>query len=342
MSYNILPLFIPFAGCKNRCVYCNQNHITGINDNLFLSSVKDQLKNYLSLPVVWDEIAFYGGSFTCLKRDDRLLFLDLVRKHSNLPIRVSTSPACITNQIIDELTSYKVKVVELGVQSLSDNVLQKNGRNYSVETSLNTIRILNKKFKVGIQLMCGMYEETIEDFVATVGILKREIFDFSRIYPTVVLQQTDLEQLYHKGVYKPLSAHDAIKYAAFLYIHFISSNIKVIRMGLHCNNDIKKFVVAGPYHPAFGDLVKTFILAMYLNCKNTITVGSRYLSSAYGYRGILRSCFDDQISISKYNKQINWYNICKKILGTNSESCSWILEEQTDCFAKKIAYKANN
>lgn len=263
----ILPVFVPHFGCPHTCAFCNQWKISGQKDILDSDSFFNQIKNYASLvknkKQAFIEVAFYGGSFTgidvsvqedLLVRANEAIKLGLV--HS---IRLSTRPDYISEQVIDMLKQYNVSTVELGVQSMNEKVLDSSNRGHSVSDVYNAVRLLKKaNISVGIQLMPGLPEDTKEISIATALEVANLRPSFVRIYPTLVLKNTDLEFMYKKGNYNPWSLEKAVEVCKEQSIIFAKEKIPVIRIGLQAsaNLSFEKDLVAGPYHPSMGELVE--------------------------------------------------------------------------------------
>jgi histone acetyltransferase (RNA polymerase elongator complex component) len=268
----VIPIFIPHLGCTHRCVFCNQNTITGHE----ATELKDP-EEYVNLEIIkwlnWTksrdnsstEVAFFGGNFTglTLAYQDKLLsavkpFFSSGKVDS---IRISTRPDNITENTPLYLKSMGVQVVELGVQSMNSAVLAASGRDYPAKTVKKAITILKEhKFKIGVQLMIGLPGETTASQVAGVRELIKQKPDFARIYPTLVIKGSKLARDYEESKYKPLSMNKAIALAARVMEKLKNANIPVVRTGLQPSMELEKNLLAGPYHPAFGECVKSRLL----------------------------------------------------------------------------------
>jgi histone acetyltransferase (RNA polymerase elongator complex component) len=334
MKYKILPIFLPFSGCKNICLFCNQSNITGEGEKEVVMNVNEQLHYYLSKNIKWTEIAIYGGTFTGLDKSIQEQVLNVVaRKTSGMPIRISTRPDFIDLENLQILKNYNVQTIELGIQSLSEKVLRSNKREYSERIIIQSIEyIVDNSFILGLQIMCGLYEEQLEDFIYTVDSLKKLKFNFMRIYPTLVIKNSELEKLYIENKYMPLSIIDAIAYCAFGFIKFVASGKKVIRMGLQNTNTIENYIVAGPYHRCLGDLVKVYVLYLYLLNVDEVFIGDNEKSLVFGHSGFINKFFKSKIVIDSTIKT-DWQAICKAL---DNEDNFWILKKQKDIFKKKF------
>lgn len=269
MSPFIIPIFITHQGCPHRCVFCNQEGITG--------TLQESAKNSQAGDVAWEisewlkrpgaakkevQVAFYGGSFTGLPRQlqrDLLLavkpFIDCGRVAS---IRLSTRPDYIDEETPGFLYDLGVRTVELGIQSLDPVVLEKNLRGHSVAHVERAIILLRRApLLIGGQLMIGLHGETVSGVIKGARLLVALQPDFIRIYPTLVVRGSGLEGHYRKGEYRPLSLKKAVALTSRLKTIFDQAGIPIIRMGLQPTKDLASNLVAGPHHPAFGELVKS-------------------------------------------------------------------------------------
>jgi hypothetical protein len=223
--------------------------------------VEDFLARSRRYPV---EIAFYGGSFTLLSGTRQAFYLEAVQGFLQQgrvqSLRLSTRPDAVSSQSLRFLHAMGVRTVELGVQSLNDLVLAASARGYtSLEVVQATGRLRDSRFRVGFQLMPGLPGEDRATFLETIDKSTAIRPDFVRLYPTVVLSGTILEDLYRRGSYRPLSLAEAVDWCKEALLRFSESAIRVIRMGLQTSPTLERpgAIVAGPYHPAFGQLVKS-------------------------------------------------------------------------------------
>lgn len=281
-THYIIPIFVPFAGCPNKCVFCNQNKISGAegipNEHEVNDTIQSYLKTIPSRNNIIIEVAYYGGSFTGLPIDiqRKLLNPALVAKSKGLitNIRLSTRSDYINIEILDLLKEYKVNIIELGVQSLNDDVLRISQRGHDSLTVKKAIsEIKESGFTLGVQLMIGLPGDTKEYFYETVnGVIKLQP-DFIRLYPTLVIEGTELAHLYKQGKYKPLSLSEAIELSKIALVRFNENNIPVIRIGLQPTDEINNDkILAGPFHPAFRELVEADLMKdkLYKNINSII------------------------------------------------------------------------
>lgn len=297
----IIPFFIPHAGCPHQCVFCNQKKIIGRNHPEEVTTIPDKINHYLTTRSSSEpaRIAFYGGSFTALPRETQKAYLEAVRPFIQAGkirnIRLSTRPDCIDNEILSLLKQYDVAVVELGVQSMVDEVLTRSGRGHTSDDTVNAVKLLKEGgFTIGLQLMPGLPGDSSERFHDTVSRIIKLKPDFVRLYPALVVKDTPLEKLYKSGQYTPLSLEEAVSICREAYVKFEKTGIAVIRMGLQPTEGLEKpgTILAGPYHPAFRQLVESSIFlgkmrTALLNRKETndtavFLVHPRDVSSAVG------------------------------------------------------------
>jgi histone acetyltransferase (RNA polymerase elongator complex component) len=262
----IIPIFIPHQGCPHQCLFCNQQNIAGAGDTPHTASeviaTIDMWLNRKNPQQKKVQVAFFGGSFSCMDIAVQKKLLQQVQRYIRDglvdSVRCSTRPDCIDPDICHFLAQQGVKTVELGVQSLTDTVLEKSNRGHNADQSVTAARFIkNAGLQLGIQLMPGLPGESCRSFLHTVDKVISLHPDFVRIYPALVVRGTGLEQLYLQGDYRPLSLNRAIALTAKGYKKFTSKGIKVIRMGLQPSITLESSVLAGPYHPSFGELVKS-------------------------------------------------------------------------------------
>ncbi|MDD4753851.1 MAG: radical SAM protein, partial [Desulfitobacteriaceae bacterium] len=258
---NILPFFIPHLGCPHQCIFCNQFHVSGEESCPKQEDISAAITKWEgdTLP----EVAFYGGSFSGLSQGEQEYFLrpafEALKRDRVGGIRISTRPDYINEKILDFLKAFGVSTVELGVQSMDDEVLSKSFRGHSFDDVFRAVRLLKKKnFKVGVQLMPGLPGDTREKSINGTIILAKMKPDLARIYPTLVLKDTLLHKLFLEEKYSPLSLDAAIELSRDMLAVFINYGVNVIRIGLQPTKDIAEGVqvAAGPFHPAFGELAK--------------------------------------------------------------------------------------
>ena len=211
-------------------------------------------------------MAFYGGSFTALRPVEQESLLRAVRPFVDEGmidgLRVSTRPDAIDRRRLDLLRRYSVQTVELGAQSMVDQILQTCERGHSSGDVVRSVGLLRSMgFEVGIQIMLGLPGEDMDLFLTTVRRVIGLDPDCVRIYPLLVLSGSPLEGLWREGLYAPIPLHEAVKWAKEALRRFEQARIPVIRMGLQATPGLQdgETIVAGPYHPAFRSLVESSI-----------------------------------------------------------------------------------
>jgi len=212
------------------------------------------------------EVAFYGGSFTALDRALQARLLSAVQpfvKRGEIDsIRVSTRPDAIDEATLELLSANAVKTIELGVQSMDSDVLKLSGRRHlprDVERAAGLIKGFG--MQLGCQLMPGLPGDDREKSVKSAEIVSELGADIVRIYPALVIKGTAMEKLYLSGEYTPLDMDDAISISADMMEVFEESGVEVIRVGLQHEESLQDAIVAGPYHPSFGEMVKSELLS---------------------------------------------------------------------------------
>lgn len=262
MNHANIPIFVSHMGCPFQCVFCNQKTITGI-DTQTEQRVREDIERALSTIKQKHEveIAFFGGSFTMIDPSQQKRYLQIateyVEAHSLAGIRLSTRPDGIDWDVLDMLSDFPVRTVELGVQSMDEEVLRASGRGHGIIAVLRAVNLLKRYgFQVGLQMMLGLPQDSYDKAVYTAEKLVSMKPDFVRVYPTIVLKDTPLEAMYEQGIYLPWDLEEAVETASEVTAIFMRAEIPIIRMGLYSNEaQFEGNIVAGPYHPAFRELV---------------------------------------------------------------------------------------
>ncbi|MGN0634462.1 MAG: elongator complex protein 3 [Oscillospiraceae bacterium] len=264
MSHSNISVFVPHAGCKHRCSFCDQRTITGVINVPHADDVKRICEKAMGevSDISDTEIAFFGGSFTAIPREYMIELLSaakgFVGENGFKGIRISTRPDCISEEILDILSAYGVTAIELGAQSLDDNVLLANERGHNAETAANASRMIKSySFELGLQIMTGLYKS---DEAAERLTLKRALEihpDTVRIYPVCVLKGTRLAALYESGEYKLMPFDKMIGLCAEMAAAFSEAGISLLKIGLHASENVESELLAGYYHPALGELVRS-------------------------------------------------------------------------------------
>lgn len=260
-----IAFFIPHRGCPHRCSFCDQKAISGERETVTPEKVRTQLEEIFSDTRPYDgEIAFFGGSFTCLPEEEMTGFLGaaqpFVQRGLVTGIRCSTRPDGIDGRVLDLFSSYGGRAVELGVQSMDNAVLLKNGRGYTVSDVNRAASLIRQKgLSLGVQMMTGLPGEGEGGAFATAKELLSLQPDTVRIYPSLVLKNTELAEWYAAGEYAPQTLEEAVECCGPIIRLFRENGVRVIRVGLHAERSLEENLIAGPYHPAFGELCESWL-----------------------------------------------------------------------------------
>ena len=267
----IIPIFVPHLGCPNDCIFCNQKSISGQKNSITKEEAKKIIDNHLENIKEKEaeiEIAFFGGSFTAIEAEKQEELLQVayeyIKQGKVSSIRISTRPDCINKEVLKRLKKYKVKTIELGVQSANNYILKRTNRGHSFEDVKKASKMIRwNGFVLGHQMMVGLPESTRIDEINTARALVKLKPKMVRIYPVLVVKNTKLEQEFKEGKYEPLPLVQAVEICKELVNIFTKKKIDIIRIGLQNTEEIsspeseKSEVVAGPYHPAFRQLVES-------------------------------------------------------------------------------------
>ena len=263
----ILPIFVPHQGCPHTCVFCNQRHISGETDIVSADTVKHAImKAALPPNGAKRQLAFYGGSFTAIpvERQQELLgaakeAVDAGRIDS---VRLSTRPDAVNTAVLERLRAYGVETIELGAQSMNDEVLRLSGRGHTAADVERAARLIRENgFELILQMMTGLPGDTPKRATDTAKKLIALQPGGVRIYPTVIVKDTALYELWNAGLYREHTVEDAVEVCAGILPLFEQAGIPVIRLGLNPTEELSGGeAVAGAYHPALGELVKSRIL----------------------------------------------------------------------------------
>lgn len=309
--YNI-PVFIAHFGCPNKCVFCNQNKITGKETNIEPKEVKGIIEEYLyTLPSSSEkELAFFGGTFTAISLSLQREFLAVGKEYIDKGlikgIRLSTRPDNIDENIVKNLKDYGVTSVELGVQSLVSEVLALSERGYEKEEVERAVKLLKaSNIEVGIQIMPGLPGSSFENDLWTVDEVIKMKPNFTRLYPTLVINDTKLEKMYRDNEFEPLSIDGAVDLCSIIIGKLELAEIKIIRVGLQPSEDLREegVIVAGPFHPAFrelceGNLYRLFFEEKLKTCeKLKVEVSNREVSRVCGIKSSNRKFFGKKLEI---------------------------------------------
>lgn len=266
MKHINVALFVPHKGCPHMCSFCNQKTISGTSGELTASDIDEAVR--IATSKEYDktnsEIAFFGGSFTAIDREYMTYLLEsaypYVEKGLFKGIRCSTRPDAIDDEVLTILKKYGVTAIELGAQSMDDEVLSMNDRGHAAEDVVKASEKIKKHgFELGLQMMTGLYGSTRDKDIETAEKLIALKPETVRIYPTVVLENTRLARLYRSGEYTPETTEEAVVNCSVILDMFNNAGIKVIRLGLHSGGNVEEGFVAGAFHPAFRELCESRI-----------------------------------------------------------------------------------
>lgn len=266
MKHANISLFVPHMGCPHQCSFCNQKTISGSVKKLTPDDVTATLQSAVDYGVdsANTEIAFFGGSFTAIPKDYMVSLLEatvpFIKNGDFCGIRVSTRPDAIDEDVLSVLKNYGVTAIELGAQSTDEQVLLLNKRGHTYKHIVEASQLIKKQgFSLGLQMMTGLLGDTAEKSLKTCENIIALKPDTVRIYPTITLEGTHLGELYKKGEYQPQTLEEAVDLCGKLLKRFYENNIRVIRLGLHSGGNVEEGYLAGPYHPAFGELCQSSV-----------------------------------------------------------------------------------
>lgn len=262
MAHSNISIFVPHAGCPHNCAFCDQRTITSTEKPPRAADVERICT--AALGEVRDpadtEIAFFGGSFTAVPRRYMLELLEaahpFIGEGRFSGIRISTRPDYIDEEILDILKAHHVTAIELGAQSMSDEVLEANERGHSAKDAAYAAMLIKSRrcFQLGLQMMVGLYKSTPQEERRSWRRIAALSPDTVRIYPVVILEGTRLGELYKSGEYQPFDFDTAVELCAGFLADAEQRGIEVIKLGLHASRDVEAKKMGGFYHPAFREL----------------------------------------------------------------------------------------
>lgn len=315
VKHYTIPVFTPEMACPFRCVFCNQQKISGHAKSPDFGEVTKTIQAYLSTFKPGQKqvkVGFFGGTFTGIPVEIQEKYLQTVQPFlvsgEVQGIRLSTRPDYIDKTVLQRLRRYGVTTIELGAQSLDNEVLRLSRRGHTAEqVEKASVMIREAGFGLGLQMMIGLPGDTEEKALSTAEKIIAFGASNTRIYPTLIIKGTVLHHWYNEGKYKPLSLQEAVAWSKQLLLKFEAAGVKVIRLGLHPSEGLLTGteLVAGPFHPSFRELVLTEIwhdllapLTTYpsdLPAHPVIEVPAPQINYAIGYEGknrkMLRSVF---------------------------------------------------
>ncbi|PLV56141.1 elongator complex protein 3 [Thermotoga sp. SG1] len=257
----IIPVFLPYAGCKKRCVFCDQVKATGQEKVPSLDDIARLIEEYSKTSEEY-EVGFYGGTFTGLSEQKMEEYLSFVRKFSVVrSIRVSTRPDEVTKEKLEILKRYDVETIEVGVQSFSDEVLKASKRGYTSDEVERACKLIKKMgFRLSVHLMVGLPKSDRKDEILSALRTIECGADLVRIHPTLVFEGTELHRMMETFQYSPLDLEEAIDICSDLVCILEGWGVRVIRIGYHVPVELRRYVVAGPLDPALGDKVRKTVM----------------------------------------------------------------------------------
>ena len=266
MKRTNISIFIPHIGCPHKCSFCDQRTISGAQKPPTAEDVTAMLEEQaprLTERGMTAEIAFFGGRFTAIPRGYMTELLEAAsRAVKRFPcysgMRCSTRPDCVSEEILELLSEYGVTAIELGAQSMSDEVLKANERGHTAEDVRRAARLIKERgIELGLQMMTGLYRDTPENCFYTADEFIKLAPATVRVYPTVILKNTRLGELFERGEYKSFTFDETVDLCAGLLQKFEQNNIRVIRLGLHASKEVERDMLGGVYHPAFREIVES-------------------------------------------------------------------------------------
>lgn len=311
-----IPIFIPELACPFQCLYCNQKKISGSINIPNSQEISEMIEDYLkTMPQesARIEIGFFGGNFTGISCEDQQHYLELAQpfllSKRVQSIRISTRPDYIDLERLNLLKKYGVETIELGAQSMDDEVLLNSGRGHlSEDVEVAAKLILENGFKLGLQMMIGLPGDDKEKAIATANQIIKLGADNTRIYPCLVIKDTKLAEYYQDGSYQALSMEEAIDWTTEILQLFENAKVKVLRVGLHPSEGLISGddLLGGPFHPSFKELVLSNIwLRKFKKIEPKaesieVFVGSKQLNHAIGYNSSNKNYLQSQYKSVKF------------------------------------------
>ncbi len=308
-KHAIIPIFISHRGCPNDCVFCNQKKITARQGDVTEEDIKNTIKTYLStldnMNMDTIELSFFGGSFTGIPMEEQSRFLAIAYDYKKRgiidKIHMSTRPDYIDKNILDNLKRFSVDVIELGVQSFDDSVLQKSNRGHNAAVVYDACNLIKEYgFSLGIQLMIGLPGDSLESCIYSARETVKIAPDSARLYPTIIIEDTELLEMYKRGEYMPLTLDEAVSTTKEMYRILDDAGINILRVGLKSTDIINEngSITGGTYHPAFRQLVESSIAREEIEKQITFHKGNitvlcnpKDISNAAGHGGSNKKYF---------------------------------------------------
>lgn len=342
-KHYIIPIFVPHEGCPHNCVFCNQDRITGENEKVDANSTQRTVEEYLetigkSSAAV--EVSFFGGTFTAIDLNKQKELLSVAKHYKEQGkidyIRLSTRPDYIDDNILKNLKEYSVDIIELGIQSMDEEVLIKSGRGHTEKDVIEASELIKKyNFVLGHQIMLGLPGDTFQKDIETTKKIINIKPDLCRIYPSLVIKDTPMEVMYKRGEYTPYSLEEAVNVTKEIYSMLVANNINIIRVGLQTTDNINegKDIIAGPFHPAFRELVEGSLYNEMII--NNIDKKCKYLNIQIHPKDISKLYADKKIFFNDMKKQLMTKEV-KVLLNNNINRGEILLDTENHCYKLSI------
>ena len=313
---SIIPVFVPHLGCPNDCVFCNQRRISGSVTPATPQDVVEAIERAKTLtgPETRRQLAFYGGSFTAIPVSEQEALLDAAGPYLEsgdiVSLRLSTRPDAIDAATLKWLKAYGVETIELGAQSMSERVLALSGRGHTAQDVEDaSAQVKDAGFKLILQMMTGLPGADDESDVESARRIAALKPDGVRVYPTVIVRDTALFDIWKAGRYKEHTVEDAVRVCAKILPIFEEAHIPVIRLGLNPTEDLSGGdAVGGAYHPALGELVKSRIMREKAEAllegalpgsEAVLRVNPRLMSQLVGQHGANRTYLTERFALKR-------------------------------------------
>ncbi|MCH5324119.1 MAG: radical SAM protein [Eubacterium sp.] len=310
MRQTNISVFVTHSGCPHICSFCNQRTISGQTAPITAEELEKLLTEQqpiLEQSETQAQIAFFGGSFTAIDRGYMLSLLEcghsFIKRYPKqyTSLRCSTRPDYIDTEILDILGRYGMRSIELGAQSMNDEILSANQRGHTAEDVRNASRLIKGSgFELGLQMMTGLYKDKPEYCIDTAREFISLGCDTVRIYPTVILKDTELDRLRAAGEYDSFTFDETVKLCTELLGMFDKAGIPVIRLGLHASDDVKDSMTGGVYHPALREICESGLFLekmrgqMMPGGKYIVYTDKRNISRVTGHGGCNKKALAEQ------------------------------------------------
>ncbi len=268
----IMPVFLPFAGCPSRCIYCAQNLQTAeeaLPLEKRLAAAQAMLEERALQGRGPCELAFYGGTFTaqrdepfmvCLAQAEKWLAQGLIARW-----RCSTRPDSVSYDRLRLMRDAGCTCIELGIQSFSDTVLKISNRGYNGKLAEEGMqKVLEAGFALGVQLLPGLPESTVQGFLSDVEKSLAAGCSLLRFYPCLVVRSTVLAKMFERGEFVPMDTETAVRALAEGLLLANATFVPVTRIGVAYEQEFEQHVLAGPRDLAMGTKVRSYALCLAL------------------------------------------------------------------------------